>query len=410
MNHDWAPSRETPEHRFGGATEMHQVLARTFGILLVAGLLALPAAAGVSGTEDGSDNAGGSNTTITNRNTVKTQRVTSTSTTYLAPIIRDLGNIITNTVRSESHKTVTRYASTWRTSMSLQYNGRFRTETSTSSSTKTWLSFLRAAEREVADRYLYDTYTKTGETFDRTESSVTVQDSPDLILIGDVDSAEGGYAAQGTRVKTVDIVDYIWEDMHKDTTRQKVLERWKEYQQNVHVTYTTTKTKYGVTPIVLNMDGTGVLGASAGRWNAPQDTMSGPLAVFDFFGSGEPVLMEWVKPQDGLLVRLKDRGPVDGTCLFGSGNGFADGYEELATLDRNRDGRLTGDELDGLFVWQDANGNAIAGISEVKSLADLGITELGLDHQNYQSYFVRDGQRLKMWDWHPVVKQLQRVS
>ncbi len=305
---------------------------------------------------------------------------------------------------------MTRYASTWRTSMSLQYNGRFRTETSTSSSTKTWLSFLRAAEREVADRYLYDTYTKTGETFDRTESSVTVQDSPDLILIGDVDSAEGGYAAQGTRVKTVDIVDYIWEDMHKDTTRQKVLERWKEYQQNVHVTYTTTKTKYGVTPIVLNMDGTGVLGASAGRWNAPQDTMSGPLAVFDFFGSGEPVLMEWVKPQDGLLVRLKDRGPVDGTCLFGSGNGFADGYEELATLDRNRDGRLTGDELDGLFVWQDANGNAIAGISEVKSLADLGITELGLDHQNYESYFVRDGQRLKMWDWHPVVKQLQRVS
>ncbi|NMA26538.1 MAG: hypothetical protein GX934_02095, partial [Burkholderiales bacterium] len=355
-------------------------------------------------------NEGSSNTTIINRNTVKTQRVTSTSTTYLPPIIRDLGNIITKTVRSTSHRTVTRYASTWRTSMSLQYNGRFDTSSSTSSSTRTWLSFLRAAEREVADRYLYDTYTKTGETFDRTESSESFQDSPDLILIGDVDSLEGGYAAQGTRVKTVDIVDYIWEDMHKDTTRQKVLERWKEYQKNIHVTYTTTRTKYGVTPIVLNMDGTGVLGASAGRWNAPRDIMSGPLAVFDFFGSGEPVLMEWVKPQDGLLVRLKERGPVDGTCLFGSGNGFADGFEELATLDRNRDGRLTGDELDGLFVWQDANGNAIAGISEVKSLADLGITELGLDHQNYESYFVRDGQRFKMWDWHPVVKQLQRVS
>jgi hypothetical protein len=389
---------------------MNQVLARTFGAFLVAGLLALPATAAVTGVDEGSGNEGSSNTTIINRNTVKTQRVTSTSTTYLPPIIRDLGNIITKTVRSTSHRTVTRYASTWRTSMSLQYNGRFSTSSSTSSSTRTWLSFLRAAEREVADRYLYDTYTKTGETFDRTESSESFQDSPDLILIGDVDSLEGGYAAQGTRVKTVDIVDYIWEDMHKDTTRQKVLERWKEYQKNIHVTYTTTRTKYGVTPIVLNMDGTGVLGASAGRWNAPRDIMSGPLAVFDFFGSGEPVLMEWVKPQDGLLVRLKDRGPVDGTCLFGSGNGFADGFEELATLDRNRDGRLTGDELDGLFVWQDANGNAIAGISEVKSLADLGITELGLDHQNYESYFVRDGQRFKMWDWHPVVKQLQRVS
>ncbi|MGI5844127.1 MAG: hypothetical protein ACOX9B_08130 [Candidatus Xenobium sp.] len=389
---------------------MNQVLVRTFGALLVAGLLALPATAAVTGVDEGSGNEGSSNTTIINRNTVKTQRVTSTSTTYLPPIIRDLGNIITKTVRSTSHRTVTRYASTWRTSMSLQYNGRFDTSSSTSSSTRTWLSFLRAAEREVADRYLYDTYTKTGETFDRTESSESFQDSPDLILIGDVDSLEGGYAAQGTRVKTVDIVDYIWEDMHKDTTRQKVLERWKEYQKNIHVTYTTTRTKYGVTPIVLNMDGTGVLGASAGRWNAPRDIMSGPLAVFDFFGSGEPVLMEWVKPQDGLLVRLKERGPVDGTCLFGSGNGFADGFEELATLDRNRDGRLTGDELDGLFVWQDANGNAIAGISEVKSLADLGITELGLDHQNYESYFVRDGQRFKMWDWHPVVKQLQRVS
>lgn len=384
---------------------MNQVLARALGALVVAGMLSIPAMAGVTGAE------GGTNTTDTTRTEVHTQRTTSTSNNYLAPIIRDLGTKITNYVTTTSTNYVTQYAGDWRTSYKLETgSGSWATDTSTSSSSSSWLSFLRYGEKEIADKLLYSTYTKTGETLDHTTSSQRITDSANLILIGDTDSATGGYAAQGTRDKDVTIVDYIWDNMHRTDTRQKSIDIWKEYQHNTHITYTVTTTYHGVTPIVLNLDGSGKLGASSGKWMPHEKTMIGPLAVFDFYGSGEPVLMEWVKPQDGLLIRLKDRGQVDGSCLFGSANGFDNGFDELATLDKNSDGRLTGKELEGLFVWQDVNGNAIAGMAEVKSLADLGITELSVQHRNFESSFVRNGERFKMWDWHPLVKKLQRAS
>lgn len=386
---------------------MNKVLARALGTLAVAGMLGIPAFAGVTGAE------GGTNTTTTTRTEVHTNRVTSTSTTYLDPIIRDLGDRIANYVTQTSTTYVDEYASDWRTQYFLE-TGSGHLESGGSTTTETgrtsWLSFLRHVEQQIADQYMYDTYTKTGQTLDRTESSKTVNDSADLILIGDTDSASGGYAAQGTRTSDVDIVDYYWDNLHKETTRQKSIDAWDEYQQTTLISYVTTTYWYGVTPIVLNMDGSGKLGASAGRWTGSTKGMYGPLAVFDFYGSGEQVLMEWVKPQDGLLIRLKEHGQVDGTCLFGSANGYQDGFEELATLDRNDDGRLSGKELQGLYVWQDANGNAIAGLSEVKSLEDLGITELSLEHKNFESSFMRNGQRFKMWDWHPLVKKLQRAS
>lgn len=383
---------------------MKVFLTRAIGTLAIAGALTLPSVAGVTGTE------GGTNTTTTTRTEVHTQRTTSTSNNYLAPIYRDLGNKIVSYSSSSSYNYISTYASDWRTSYWLETGcGEPVTDTNVyETGRSSWLSFLRNAERQIADVLLSSAYTKTGETLERTESDQTITDSPDLILIGDTDAGAGGYAAQGTRDKQINIVDYIWDNMHRTDTRQKTFEKWKEYNHHTAVTYTVESYTYAVTPIVLNMDGTGQLGASAGKWLPHEKTMVGPLAVFDFFGSGEPVLMEWVKPQDGLLCRPKQGpGPVDGSILFGSSNGYENGFQELAILDVNLDGRLTGKELDGLFVWQDVNGNAIPGKAEVKTVQELGITEISVNHKNLQSSFVRNGKAQKMWDWNPLVRKLQ---
>lgn len=385
---------------------MKVTLARTLGTLVVAGALTLPVMAGVTGTE------GGTNTTTTTNTEVHTSRVTTTSTSYLAPILRDLGNKIVSYSTTTSHTSSTSYASDWRTTYWLETgSGYSQTSSSTYETGRTsWLSFLRSAEREIADVLISSQFTKTGETLDHTESSLAISDSTDLILVGDSTNPGGGFAAQGTRDTQVDIVDYIWDNLHQADTRQKTLERWNEYQQNTAISYHTDTYIYAVTPIVLNMDGSGKLGASAGKWLPHAKSMVGPLAVFDFFGSGEPVLMEWVKPQDGLLCRAKNTpGPLDGSILFGSSNGFENGFQELAVLDVNLDGRLTGKELDGLFVWQDANANAIPGKSEVKTVQELGITEISVSHKNLESSFVRNGKAQKMWDWNPLVRKLQRT-
>lgn len=47
-----------------------------------------------------------------------------------------------------------------------------------------------------------------------------------------------------------------------------------------------------------------------------------------------------------------------------------------AALDDNGDGRLTGNELAGLALWHDANGNGISDPGEVKSLAEHRIVAL----------------------------------
>ena len=52
------------------------------------------------------------------------------------------------------------------------------------------------------------------------------------------------------------------------------------------------------------------------------------------------------------------------------------GYEALAALDDDRDGRLSGKELAGLALWHDANGNGVSDAGEVKPLADYGIVAL----------------------------------
>ena len=379
--------------------------------ILAAALMASPASAGVTGA------GGGTSTTNTNRTNVYTDREVSNNTVYLPDVIRDMGKRIvsytSNSVTSEVvYESVNGREYGWTKSEQDEAIGHsYRTGRSLDYTTS-YDSFLRTSIEQVADNLVNQYWTKVGTTFDHSRfDSLDVANSTDLIVVGDIDNMESQYVAQGNRTITWNWTDFYWNDLNRTDVREKIFNKYQDY--NRHTTYYYTVYKDLVTfvsPIVLNMDGSGKLMASRGQHQAHEGFYKDRMAIFDFYGSGEPKLIEWVGPKDGLLCVPKADGRVDGTCLFGIANGYENGYEELAaTRDANHDGVVSGTELDGLYVWQDANGNALAGSAELKTVQELGITEIRVDHRNFQSSFTMNGATCTSWDWWPSVKGMTRV-
>ena len=125
-------------------------------------------------------------------------------------------------------------------------------------------------------------------------------------------------------------------------------------------------------PLVLDLDGNGI------------ETSWKQSVEFDFSGFGAPMKTAWIQSGDGLLARdLNGDGCVSqGAELFGENTRIGaraaeDGFDALAALDANEDGRV--DRRDPAFsellVWRD-NGDALCAPSEVSSLRGLGITSL----------------------------------
>jgi hypothetical protein len=164
-----------------------------------------------------------------------------------------------------------------------------------------------------------------------------------------------------------------------------------------------------ISPLLLDMDGDGAIQASGGEWLPHKKTHKERMAFFDFHGDKFPVLMEWAGPQDGILCEPRADGSIDGTRLFGTAKGFKDGYEALRVKDTNKDGKISGPELQGLAIWMDANSDARPQAGEVKSLAEHGVTELSLNHKKYVSSFQQNGKTQRMYDWWPQTFELNRV-
>ncbi len=123
---------------------------------------------------------------------------------------------------------------------------------------------------------------------------------------------------------------------------------------------------------------------------------------------------------DGLLVRDLDQDGVidDGTELFGSATKLADGtranegFQALAALDSNRDGRV--DAQDAAFselrVWVDDNSDGKTDAGELKTLKDVGVASLLVDPSKSDrmdngnligllaSYETTDGRRAELAD------------
>jgi hypothetical protein len=135
---------------------------------------------------------------------------------------------------------------------------------------------------------------------------------------------------------------------------------------------TLGKLPYPVTPIVVPLAD----GLSASDLESPNARVA-----FDVDGSGLGHEWSWITPKAAWLVNdPKHNGKItSGRQLFGTVTFWMfwkNGYGPLAALDDNRDGSLTGKELDGLALWHDADSNGVADAGEVKPLSAYGIVAL----------------------------------
>lgn len=320
------------------------------------------------------------------------------------------------------------------TSSSSTSTSTSRKKTGSDTSTSVSTALTSSSTARTAHTYT-GTTSAVSTTFDgATESLTNVEynKSSDLINIGDEDNFGGQYVAQGNieRVKHYDRDEYYTQtttntDHYNDTytttnkyTQTTTNTTTNHYTDTVttttnvtnttNVTYSATLT--GVTsPIVLDLDGDGKIEASNGKYTPHKGDFSKNVVMFDFNGNGFPMMMEWVGANDGLLCRPNADGTVNGRNLFGTANGYENGYDELSTLDVDHSGAVEGAELAGLQVWQDVNSNGVADKGELKSLDTLGITSISTNHNNYKSSFVRNGQTFSSYDWWPSVIDVREV-
>ena len=126
--------------------------------------------------------------------------------------------------------------------------------------------------------------------------------------------------------------------------------------------------------------------------------------TIDITGDGDMEnLSEWFAPEEGILIDTETaivNGVVDGNHLFGDqGQTFSDGFEKLERHDDNKDGEVSGAELEGLAIWQDKNSNARLDEGELSTLESHGIVSLSTFHEEYVSEAtLADGSTMVMED------------
>ncbi len=146
------------------------------------------------------------------------------------------------------------------------------------------------------------------------------------------------------------------------------------------------------------------------------------LVAFDLDGSGVARLWPWPRPTAGFLVWDPEKsGEVrSGLQLFGNVTWDAfwpDGYRPLSLLDDDRDGRLSGRELDGLALWRDGDCDGVSSPGEVRPLRAWGIVALGVSSEPssegprcVQGVRFATGEWRPTWDWWPESRGRARLS
>ncbi len=126
--------------------------------------------------------------------------------------------------------------------------------------------------------------------------------------------------------------------------------------------------------IILDLDGDGLEARSRRKTRAG----------FDMNGDGVIDDTGWVAGGDGMLVIDRDG---DGTIshvseisFLSEGDGVRNSWAGLAELDNTRDGRLDASDarFGELLVWVDRNGDGVSQADELRTLAEIGITQINL--------------------------------
>lgn len=166
-----------------------------------------------------------------------------------------------------------------------------------------------------------------------------------------------------------------------------------------------------ITPLIFPLRGFPLRGtATLADLLAPERTV-----VFDLAGDGRAGRWPWVGPDTGILVwDPEGTGRItSGRQLFGSVTWWIfwkNGYAPLAALDDNRDGSLADEELGGLAVWRDRNGNGISEPGEVVPARAAGIAAISVRAAgtsagvpaNARGIRWADGAFSATYDWTPI--------
>jgi len=113
---------------------------------------------------------------------------------------------------------------------------------------------------------------------------------------------------------------------------------------------------------------------------------------FDLNADGMPERTTWTAPDSTVAFLARDRngnGTIDdGSELFGNhtpggGTAAANGFDALAILDANLDGRLNATDpgWSSLLLWTDRNHDARSDSSELQPISMSSITEISLDYR-----------------------------
>ena len=172
-------------------------------------------------------------------------------------------------------------------------------------------------------------------------------------------------------------------------------------------------------PIVLDLNGDSKLDTYNNHYLPVEDINNYKnlrLREFDISNIGYKMLVEHIGANDGYLVKPKNieltlkTGKIEADEMFGTAGGFSDGFQKLSLLDKDKDNKLTQEELKGLYVFIDKNMNFKVDKGELKSLSELGITEIGVNHNNYESYYIRNGKEYRMWDFWPITLDVRKTK
>ncbi len=172
---------------------------------------------------------------------------------------------------------------------------------------------------------------------------------------------------------------------------------------------------YDSSPIVLDVNGDKLIDVANREWTKHAPKFYGAYAkFFDITGDGSADYTEWVASNtgDALLVMPENGEITSALQLFGTAGGYTDGYEKLSIVcDKDKNGWVEGEELEGLALWIDGNSDGIAQPEEIRTLEEFGISSISTAHNNYTGiYKTSDGETRVSWDWWPCVAQCRKFE
>ncbi len=130
---------------------------------------------------------------------------------------------------------------------------------------------------------------------------------------------------------------------------------------------------------------------------------------FDFAGTGDARAQGWLTPNAAWLVwDPNGRGQVrSGFDMIGARTWavfWHDGFEAMRALDDDGDGELAGQELTGLALWRDANGDGVSDAGEVLPVSAHGVVGLSTRGEETRPGLLTapNGVRLQNGDMRPL--------